>query len=119
MELFLQLLVVLVLARVFGEAMIRLRQPALVGEILAGVVLAVVATELSLGSASIATLPASELIENIADIGVFFLVLLAGIEMQPREISRQSGASFAVAVGGMLVPCRTRPSSSPWHYSSA
>ncbi len=104
MELFLQLLVVLLLARLLGEAMLRIHQPALVGEILAGVALAVIATKLPPGASSIAALPDSTFIENVADIGVFFLVLLAGIEMQPREIARQSGRSFAVAVGGMLVP---------------
>lgn len=104
MELFLQLLVVLVLARVFGEAMLRIRQPALVGEILAGVVLALIATLIDSNVPTIALLPTSEAIRLVAEIGVFFLVLHAGIEMQPREIARQSGASLAVAAGGMLLP---------------
>lgn len=104
MELFLQLLVVLVLARVFGEAMLRFRQPALVGEILAGVALALIATLIDSNVPTIALLPTSEAIRLVAEIGVFFLVLHAGIEMQPREIARQSGASLAVAAGGMLLP---------------
>jgi pantothenate kinase type III len=36
-----------------------------------------------------------------ADVAIFALILLAGIEMQPAEIMRRSWRSIAVATGGV------------------
>lgn len=46
----------------------------------------------------------SEALEIVAKLGIFFLVLVAGIEMQPKEILESSSTSLAVAAGGMIVP---------------
>jgi Kef-type K+ transport system membrane component KefB len=40
----------------------------------------------------------------VAQLGVFFLVLLVGIEIKPAEIVRASRGAFFVALGGMLLP---------------
>lgn len=36
--------------------------------------------------------------------GIFFLLLYAGIELRPKELVEHPGSSFAVALGGFLVP---------------
>lgn len=103
MEHALHLLILLAVTRLFGEIAKRLGQPASIGEILAGVAIALVA----LASAPIpllASLAESPFLEIAAEFGIFFLLLLAGIEMRPREIAEHSGGSLAVALGGVLVP---------------
>jgi Kef-type K+ transport system membrane component KefB len=76
MEIFVQILVVLVLARLFGEAAERLGQSASVGELL---------------------LQESAVLAHLGTLGIFFLVLMAGIEMQPKEIAETSKAAFLVS----------------------
>lgn len=102
MEIFLPLLVALVAARLTGELMLRLGQPALVGEMLAGVALATAG--LAAGSDWLLSLGDSPVIATFADVGAFFLVLVAGIEMRPAELARASRVGVAVALGGVLVP---------------
>lgn len=104
MEILAHLLALLILARAFGEAAERLGQPASVGEIMAGVILAGFVAWSGTSIPFIAQLASSSVLEPVANLGIFFLVLLAGIETEPKEIAESSAASLAVAVGGMLVP---------------
>ena len=104
MEMFLPLLLLLAVARIGGEVAKRLNQAPLVGEILGGVVLGVALRAVGTQHAEAATLLHSAAVDHIVDLGIFFLILAAGIEMQPREIVRGSATSFAVAVGGMILP---------------
>lgn len=102
MEVFLPLLVVLVTARLMGELMLRLRQPALVGEMLAGVALGAIG--LTIGADWLQHLGDRPIVAIFVDVSAFFLVLVAGIEMQPRELVRASPTGLAVAAGGVAVP---------------
>jgi hypothetical protein len=104
LEVFIGLLVLLLLTRVLGEVAERLRQPASVGELLAGIVLAGIIGFYGRDVPYMVELARSDALEYVANAGIFFLVLSAGIEMEPREIARHSGASFAVAFGGLIVP---------------
>ncbi|MDN2565597.1 cation:proton antiporter [Aquibium sp. A9E412] len=103
MEHALHLFALLVVTRLFGELLERLRQPAAIGEILAGVALALVAAS-ALPVPLLADLADSPFLGVAAEFGIFFLLLLAGIEMRPKEIADHSGTSLAVALGGVLVP---------------
>jgi Kef-type K+ transport system membrane component KefB len=104
LEVFIGLLVLLLLTRALGEVAERLRQPASVGELLAGIVLAGIIGFYGRDVPYMVELARSDALEYVANAGIFFLVLSAGIEMEPREIARHSGASFAVAFGGLIVP---------------
>ncbi len=103
-QLFLELLALLLLTRVLGEAAERLGQPASVGEIFAGIVLALAVLWLGPVVPFLAHMATSEVLEAVANLGIFFLVLSAGIEMEPREIAESSKVSFGIALGGMVVP---------------
>jgi Kef-type K+ transport system membrane component KefB len=86
-QLFVSIVIILVAARILGEVFQRIRQPPLVGEILAGVII---------GPSLLAVvLPSSDL-RVLSDLAVFFLMFLAGLEMNPREI-RKSGR-FAIVI---------------------
>lgn len=107
MEIFYILLVLLLLTRVFGEVAVRLRQPPLVGELVAGIVLGLVVAQRASTFPVLADLTENEVFAALTDLGMFFLMLLAGVEMQPSELAKASGKSFAVAAGGMLIPLFT------------
>lgn len=104
MNIFFDLLSLLIIARVFGELAERLGQPASVGEIVSGITLVSAAAWFGQSLPFLNQLIASDALEAAAQIGIFFLLLLAGIEMEPKKIAEHSATSFAVAFGGMIVP---------------
>lgn len=98
------LLVLLVVARALGELAVRFRQPALVGELVGGILVGVIAGAFSERLPVLAGLTEDPVFAAITDLGVFFLMLLAGIEMRPREFAEASRSSFPVAICAMLLP---------------
>jgi len=96
MPLMAQVLLLLVAARVGGELMERIGQPALVGELLAGVLMGPLIFNVIQGNMQLRV---------VADLGVFFLVLLAGLEMSPDDIwDAVRGPGLKVAVVGFTIP---------------
>lgn len=102
MELFYVLLVLLVATRACGEIALRTGQPVLVGELLAGIGLGVVVSRYELPGLS--GLAGNEVFVALTDLGIFFLMLLAGIELEPRKLARASRGAFLVAIAGFLLP---------------
>ena len=67
-------------------------------------VIGVLARQFSgLGPESLANAP-ENLLRHVIDLAIFFLMLMAGIEMRPRELAAASASSFSVALGGVIVP---------------
>ncbi len=104
MDVFFDLLVLLIATRVLGEVAERLGQPASAGEILAGVLIALAALSYSDTIPFLANLVDSNVLVYTADVGIFCPVFLAGIETEPKEIAKHSLESLAVAAGGIFVP---------------
>jgi len=104
MEVFSELLFFLIVARLFGEATERAGHPSSVGEIVAGMALAGVVLMFGDDVSFLHHLPESKVLSMVENVGIFALVLLAGIEMEPDEIAKHSKAYMAVAGGGMVVP---------------
>jgi len=104
MELFYILLVLLLVTRVFGECATRFGQPVLVGELLAGVILGILATSFSDTFPVLADVNHNEVFKAITELGIFFLMLVAGMEMRPKDLTEASGSAAAVAIGGMVLP---------------
>lgn len=99
----LHLVILLVATRLTGELFERAGQPASMGEIAAGIALVLLAGS-PFSMPLITTLPASPFLEIAADFGIFAILLLAGVEMRPREIASRSVVSFGVALGGVTLP---------------
>jgi Kef-type K+ transport system membrane component KefB len=108
LQLVVQIAVLLATARFLGWLAQRLGQPAVVGEILAGVVL---------GPSLLSTLfpwigswiiPQTEvqgnLLEVVALIGVMLLLIVTGLETDLALIRRRIGVALGVAVGGLVLP---------------
>ena len=90
------LLILLLSAKILGEVSERLGQPAMIGEVLAGVIL---------GPSMFNIIPIVGDIKPIADLGVFLLIFMAGMEIEADEI-RDSirGRNFWIAILGFLIP---------------
>lgn len=99
-----ELLLVLVAARLVGGLFRRFGHPSTVGELLAGLGFAALALGLGGSVPILESLPDSRALDGIADVAIFFIILNAAVELEPHEIAEHSGESFAVAIGGMLVP---------------
>ncbi len=104
MELILEVLILLLLVRFSGAAAERLGQSASVGEMLAGIVLAAAAAALGGVVPFLDRLAHSEVLAYAANLGIFFLVLFAGVEMKPKEMAASSLGALAVAGGGTVLP---------------
>jgi len=104
MDLFYVLLILLVATRAFGEIAERLDQPSLVGELIAGIVLGATVAEYPDVFPDLVGIADNEVFASITDLGMFFLMLYAGLEMQPHKVMRYSAGALVVAVGGMVVP---------------
>jgi len=94
-ELLLELFVIFVWTKFFGEVFEQLRMPAVLGEILAGVVLGPYATGL---------IQPSETLRSIAQIGAIFLLFTVGLETHPKELIRVGNKALQVAIAGIVVP---------------
>jgi len=93
-----------VVTRVFAELAERIRLPALVGELLAGVLLGYLLHRFQNQVPTLWIAATGETFDSFADLGMFFLMLLAGMSMEPLEFAKSSKSAFFIAVGGMLVP---------------
>ena len=98
------ILILLVVSRTFAEIAGRANLPALVGELIAGIFLGFLLQQFQGFAPTIWFAANSELFSGLADLGMFFLMLLAGIRMEPLDFARSSKSAIFIAVGGMLVP---------------
>lgn len=101
-ELLFLILLVLVAARFAGELMERLGQLALIGELLAGIALGAILVYGPFPKFS--GLAEDEVFKAICSLGIFFLMLMAGMEMDVKELIKASKAGIIVGLGGIALP---------------
>jgi Kef-type K+ transport system membrane component KefB len=93
---FANLLILLVLARVLGEIFERFKQPAMIGEILAGVIL---------GPTLLNFIHRTEDIKVISDLGVFLVVIIAGLEINFDDILKSvRGRNIVISLLAFFLP---------------
>ncbi|PLX83332.1 MAG: cation:proton antiporter [Desulfuromonas sp.] len=98
------LLVLLIVTRTFGEISERLGQPALLGELVSGICLGILVHHYDQQFPVLSGLTENEVFTAITDLGIFFLMLLGGIELNPVKLLKASKTSLIVATGGMVIP---------------
>ncbi len=98
------LLVLLIVTRIFGELAERMGQPALLGELVSGICLGILVQHYNQTFPILAGLSENEVFKAITDLGIFFLMLLGGIELSPVKLFKASKGALVVAIGGMIVP---------------
>ncbi len=82
-------------AKLLGELSERLGQPAVLGELLAGVLL---------GPSVLGLVPLTGGVLLLAEIGVILLLFEVGLETDLGELARVGGPALAVALAGMALP---------------
>jgi len=98
------LLVLLIVTRLFGEISERLGQPALLGELISGICLGMLVHQFDQTFPVLAGLSDNEVFTAITELGIFFLMLLGGIELSPVKLLKASKGALLVATGGMIIP---------------
>lgn len=98
------LLILLLAARFLGALAERISLPSAVGEMLAGMALISVAQFTGPHQTFFEGLPENETLSQVADLGIFFLLLMAGVEMQLSDTVHDARKSFVVALGGIVLP---------------
>lgn len=91
----LDLFIMLAAAKLMAEVFERLGQPAVVGEILAGVIV---------GPSLLGWVTPSEVISILAEFGVIFLLFNVGLETKPQSIFAVGRRAMTVGVLGVLLP---------------
>lgn len=94
-QIFISIVILLAGARLLGEIFRRIGQPALGGELLAGIIL---------GPTIFGLVQPNQDLELISTIAIFFVMLFIGLEMDLREIRRSGKAAFIISIISLVVP---------------
>jgi Kef-type K+ transport system membrane component KefB len=95
-DLLLALIAIFVAAKFFGELAERLGQPAVLGELLGGVLIGVSGLNL--------VDPHDVTIHLLSELGVILLLFLIGLETDLRKLMQVGGPATAVAIVGVALP---------------
>lgn len=91
----LAMLIVFGAAKLFSELMERIRQPGLVGEILAGAIV---------GPSVLGWIQPNEVLTALSELGVMFLLFRVGLEVKSSELMQVGGTAMMVAMLGVIAP---------------
>jgi Kef-type K+ transport system membrane component KefB len=91
----LAMLVVFGTAKLFAEIFERLKQPGIVGEILAGVLI---------GPSVLGWVHPNQVLTALAELGVMFLLFQVGLEIKAGDLMKVGGTALMVAVLGVAAP---------------
>jgi Kef-type K+ transport system membrane component KefB len=94
-EFFIAIVIILLVAKLFGELFRRMRQPALVGELLAGMIL---------GPSLLGLFHPDETFSIFKGLAVFFLMFLAGMEMNISEIKKAGKRAVIISAIAFFIP---------------
>ena len=96
--------ILLFTAKIFAEIFQRIKQPVVLGELLAGIIV---------GPYALGGLPLfdgqplvvlDETLKHIGELAAIVILFIAGLEITPREFLRGGAASFTVGALGVIIP---------------
>jgi len=103
-----EVVLLLLVGRVLGEVMQRFGQPALMGNLLAGLVLGPSLFGAIWPEAQKFIFPSDPaqkgMIDGLSQIGILMLLLLTGMETDIKLVSRVKGAALAISLSGIALP---------------
>ena len=91
----LDLLIILLTARIFAELATRLQSPSVIGELFAGIVL---------GPSLLGWMEPAEAVRLLAEIGIILLLFEVGLETDLRQLALTGLRATVVATGGFVLP---------------
>jgi Kef-type K+ transport system membrane component KefB/nucleotide-binding universal stress UspA family protein len=103
-----QILILVVAGRLMGEAMERVGQPAVMGQLIAGILLGPSFLGLFWADAQHALFPSTpeqkSMIDAVGQLGVLLLLLLAGMETDLALVNKVRRAALSVSLSGVALP---------------
>jgi Kef-type K+ transport system membrane component KefB/nucleotide-binding universal stress UspA family protein len=103
-----QIVVLVVIGRLLGELMVRIGQPSIMGQIIGGILLGPTFFGALWPDLQTQLFPASEaqksMTEAVAQLGILFLLLLAGMETDLGLAVRLRRAALGVSLTGIVIP---------------
>jgi Kef-type K+ transport system membrane component KefB/nucleotide-binding universal stress UspA family protein len=103
-----QIVLLLLVGRLLGEAMQRMGQPAIIGQLLAGIVLGPSIFGAIWPDAQQAIFPPRgeqrSMIDAVAQLGILMLLLLTGMETDLRLVRKVGAAATSASIAGIAVP---------------
>ena len=103
-ELLAALVVIITLARVFGALARRCGQPAVVGEILAGVVLGPTFFGAGLANHLFPVTAVRPALAGVGDLGLVLFMFIVGYELDRKLVLSSGRATVTVAIGSVIAP---------------
>jgi Kef-type K+ transport system membrane component KefB len=99
----LELIIILTAAKIGGLLSIKLGQPSVLGELLAGIILG--PSLFNITAFPFVTDPEmlNEFIRELGEIGVLFLMFLTGLELHLSDLTRNTRSAVLIAVMGMML----------------
>lgn len=94
-SIFLSLVLILLFARVLGEAAAWLKVPPIMGEMLAGIIL---------GPSLFGWVEVNDVIQTLAEIGLILLLFEVGLDTDVSKLAKRGYKASVVAIGGFIVP---------------
>jgi len=105
---FAQIITLMVVGRVLGEAMLRLRQPAVMGQLIAGLLLGPSFFGFLFPDLQHALFPKNTeqkaMIDAISQFGILLLLLLTGMETDLKLVRKTGRASLFASLMGIVIP---------------
>lgn len=105
---FLYLVIILISARFFAELAVRLKTPAVIGELFAGIVI---------GPSLFGWVEPSDAVKLLAQIGIILLLFKAGLETDIKRLASVGKKSVLIALSGFSLPLILGFSISFWLFS--
>src|SRR5215471_1384922 len=103
-----ELALLLVVGRLMGEAVQRIGQPSVMGQLIGGLLLGPSFFGLLWPSAQHAIFPADpvqkSMLDAVSELGILMLLLLTGMETDLQMVRRVGRAAIAVAIAGVAIP---------------
>ncbi len=91
----LQLAIILITAKIAGSISVKLGQPSVLGQLIAGILI---------GPAVFGFVEGNDFIDEMATLGVIILMFIAGLETDIKEFKQNIKASTYVGFGGIILP---------------
>jgi Kef-type K+ transport system membrane component KefB len=92
---FLHLMIILLAARLFGELAVRLGAPAVLGELLAGVVV---------GPSLLGWIAVDDVLKLLAEVGIILLLFEVGLETDVGKLMKSGRRATFIALSGFTLP---------------